>query len=90
MKSDIAYVGDILESARLIRQYVARSDRESFQADSLLQDAIVRRLEIIGEATKRLSDTFRARYPEVRWKQMAGMRDLLIHDYDEVDLDLVW
>ena len=50
----------------------------------------MRRISIIGEATKRLSDDFRAQHAEVPWKEMAGMRDVIIHDYDEVDLDEVW
>ena len=55
-----------------------------------LQDALVRCLEVIGEATKRLSQDFRDRHPEVPWRAMAGMRDLLIHAYDRVDLEEVW
>jgi uncharacterized protein with HEPN domain len=56
----------------------------------MAQDAVIRQFEIIGEATKRLSVDFRARYPEVPWKDMAGMRDKLIHDYLNVDLRVVW
>jgi len=56
----------------------------------MCQSAVVRQLEIVGEATKRLSDAFRERHPEVPWRVMAGMRDVLIHGYGEVDLDEVW
>ena len=55
-----------------------------------MQDAIIRRLEIIGEAVKNLSALFRAKHPDVPWKKMAGMRDILIHEYFDVDLALTW
>jgi uncharacterized protein with HEPN domain len=61
-----------------------------FYADERTQDACVRQLEIIGEATKRLSPAFRERYTHVQWRLMAGMRDRLIHDYVQVDLAIVW
>ena len=61
-----------------------------FQADEVLTRAFVRSLEIIGEATKKLPNSFRASHPEVAWRAMAGMRDRLIHDYMGVDYELVW
>ena len=81
---------DILDCARLIRKYVDGLDREVFDSDVKTQDAIIRRLEIIGEATKHLTTAFRQEHAHIPWKQMAGMRDIAIHDYSEVDLDLVW
>jgi uncharacterized protein with HEPN domain len=67
-----------------------RTDRE-FLSDILeAQDAVVRNLEIIGEATKRLSDEVRTRYPAIPWRSMAGVRDRLIHDYFGISLDVVW
>jgi hypothetical protein len=59
-------------------------------ASDILQDAVVRNLEIIGETTKRLSDACRQQHPQIPWRQMAGMRDVLIHAYDRVDLEEVW
>lgn len=56
----------------------------------MIQDAVIRNFEIIGEATKKLNDDFRAKYPEIEWKKIAGMRDKLIHDYIGVDLWAVW
>lgn len=56
----------------------------------MIQDAVVRQLEIIGEATKRITKDFRNNNPEIPWADMAGMRDILIHDYIDVDLDIVW
>ena len=63
---------------------------ESFSADETLRRAFVRSLEIIGEATKKVPDDFRATHPAVEWRAMAGMRDVLIHDYFGVDFELVW
>ena len=63
---------------------------EAFLADRMRQDAIIRKLEIVGEAVKRLSDATRAQRPEIPWKQIAGMRDRLMHAYFGVDLGLVW
>lgn len=65
-------------------------DREGFLENSLIQDGVVRQLEIIGEAAKKLSQEFRNKYPQNPWKDMAGMRDKLIHGYFGVDLDAVW
>jgi uncharacterized protein with HEPN domain len=64
--------------------------RTAFFESPMIQDAVVRNLEVIGEATKQVPDSLRARAPELSWREMAGMRDKLIHDYLGVDLNLVW
>lgn len=84
------YLEDIRQSILAIEEYAAGSSREGFAADRKLQDAVIRRLEVIGEAAKQLPDDFRARYPEVPWQQVAGLRDVLIHEYFGVKLLRVW
>lgn len=80
---------DILTAIRRAQGFPI-PDRETFLASDVLQDAVVRNLEIIGEVTKRLSDAFRQQHPQMPWREMAGMRDVLIHAYDRVDLEEVW
>ena len=87
---DAAYIWDILKAARLIREFVSDIDRAHFDQDRKTHFAVIAQLQIIGEATKRLSDKFRNTQPQVPWKSMAGMRDVLIHLYDQVDLAEVW
>jgi uncharacterized protein with HEPN domain len=86
---DAIYLDHILGAIAKIETYAAAGE-ERFFADSQCQDAIIRQLEIIGEATKLLSRSLRTRYSEVAWRRMSGMRDVLIHNYMGVDLDLVW
>jgi uncharacterized protein with HEPN domain len=90
MSRDLTYVLDILIAARCIQTYMAGIDRPTFEQDTMRQDAIIRRIEIIGEATRRLSLEFRATHPNIPWQDMAGIRSRLIHDCDEVSLSLVW
>ena len=87
---DLTYLEHIKDSIEKIRSYTEGLSEEDFQASTLVQDAVVRQLEIIGEATKRVSGEIKQEYPEVPWKDMAGMRDVLIHDYINVEIDIVW
>jgi uncharacterized protein with HEPN domain len=90
MSRDPANLLDILISARLIREYIQGADREAFITDRALQDAVMRRMVIIGEATRRISPEFRSEHPEIPWRGMTGIRSKLIHDYDKINLDTVW
>jgi uncharacterized protein with HEPN domain len=90
MSRDDASIADILKAARLIQQFIADKDRAAFDNDPQIQSAVIYQLLIIGEATKRLSESFRDTQTAIPWRGMAGMRDVLIHGYDIVDLDQVW
>jgi uncharacterized protein with HEPN domain len=90
MQHDQAYLLDILEAARLAVVYARDVSQADFLQDTQLQDAVIRRIEIMGEASKRISQSTRESHPEIPWSEMAGMRNLMIHDYDDVDLDIVW
>ncbi len=81
---------DVLDSARSIRVYLAGVSHESFLADAEKQDAVLRRFEIIGEAASRLAPETQARFPTLPFRAMRGMRNIIAHDYGEVDLELVW
>lgn len=89
MSGDRAYLEHIHEAIRRVMEYTA-TGRDDFMARTLLQDGVIRNLEIVGEATKKLSPELRARYPELPWKGMTGLRDVLIHNYLGVDLRMVW
>ncbi len=90
MKDDKIYLEHILQSIDRIEDYLSGKDHHAFSDDFMTQDAVVRQLEIIGEATKRISKDLRNLNPQVPWSDMAGMRDILIHDYIDVDIDIVW
>ena len=81
---------DILRAARLAVQFKGDLDKEGFLDDLKTQSAILHQLLLLGEAVKRLSEEFRARHPDVPLRAIAGMRDKLIHEYNEVDVDEVW
>ena len=81
---------DILNAGRLIAGYVADTTLEQFAGDSMKQDAVVRRIEIIGEATWHLNDETRAAFPSLPFRQMRGMRNIVAHDYANVNVQIIW
>jgi uncharacterized protein with HEPN domain len=89
MRSDRAYLLDILEAIAHIERYLP-SERVSFDADERTQVWMVNRLQIIGEASRKLSDALRQRHPDIPWREIIGMRHILVHGYFEIDPDIVW
>ena len=87
---DRGYLLDILDALGLVRRYVHGVARDQFCLDTKLQDAVIRRLTIVGEATRRLSDEAKSQFPEVPWPQMAAFRNIAVHEYDRIDLEIVW
>ncbi|MBI9015971.1 MAG: DUF86 domain-containing protein [Phycisphaerae bacterium] len=90
MKDDSVYLRHILESIEKIQRYIQQSEFDDFAANSLLIDAVVRNLEIIGEASGAISEDFKISYKEIPWRQMKGMRNALIHQYFGVEVKVVW
>lgn len=93
IKDNFLYIDHILDSIEKIEKiekYVENLTVHDFTENELIQDAVIRNFEIIGEATKRLSKDFRAENQEIPWKKIAGMRDILIHDYLGIDIYSVW
>ncbi len=89
MKDVALYLVHIRESIANIISYTEEG-RDAFFSDRKTQDAVVRNFEVIGEAAKRVPESFRKRWPELPWRQLAGFRDILIRQYERVDLDEVW
>ena len=91
MKKDVSvFVEDIMEGIEKIERYVEGMSKKEFLEDSRTQDAVIRRLEVMGEAVKNIPQEFRDEYPKIPWKQIAGMRDILIHGYFGVNLERIW
>jgi uncharacterized protein with HEPN domain len=91
MKKDpLVYLKHNLTCINKIQTYTDGFNEQKFLANSLIQDGVIRNLEIIGEATKQLNQEFRSRYEDIPWKRIAGLRDKLIHDYIGVDMWAVW
>lgn len=90
MKKDArVYLVHMLERIKRIQAYI-QPGRDAFFSEILIQDAVIRNLEIIGEAARKIGEDYRVAHPEFQWKGMTGLRNILIHDYEEVDLEKVW
>jgi len=90
MKEDLIYLKHILHAIERIEEYTGNLKYEDFVINYLVQDGVIRQLEIIGEATKHLSGTITGTYSDIEWKDVAGMRDKLIHHYMGVDIEVLW
>ena len=85
-----AYLKDILEAVYKIERYTENIGFEEFVSNELVQDGVVRNLEIIGEAAKNIPEDIKREYPDVEWRKIAGLRDILIHAYFGIDVEIVW
>lgn len=90
IRDDRVYLAHIVDALQQITKYTENLDEDGFRTARIVQDAVIRQFEIIGEATKNLSDEFRLKHPTIPWKDLAGFRDKLIHQYFGVDIALVW
>ena len=89
-KNDSIFLKHMLDAINLIEEYLRDKDYDEFKNNHMLQDEVIREIEIIGEATKNLSMEFRNKHLNIPWRQIVGMRDKLIHGYFGVDIDAVW
>jgi len=89
-KNDLAYTDHIITCIKKIRKFVKGIDKKEFAKNELIQDAIIRNFEVIGEASKKISPDFKKVYHDIPWKEISGMRDKLIHDYLGVDIEVIW
>jgi uncharacterized protein with HEPN domain len=90
MKDDRLYLIHITESITRIESYTAGLDFAGFMQSTLVQDAVIRNLQVLAESTQRLSGEFKAQHAEIEWYQIAGMRNILVHDYLGIDLETIW
>lgn len=89
-KDEKIFLKHMLESIELITKFTKDLSKEDFLDNPLVQEGVMRRIEIMGEAVKNIPKSFRDNHPEIEWRKIAGTRDVLIHDYLGTDLDLVW
>ena len=90
MHHDLQSLLDMLASAKLATRYIAAQSKADFLSDLQLQDAVIRRLAVIGEASRRIPETTRQDFPTIPWVEINGMRNRLIHEYDDLDLEIIW
>jgi uncharacterized protein with HEPN domain len=84
------FLSDILDSMNSIEEYIEGTDYDDFIANKMMVDAVLRNLEILGEAAKNVPDHVRAKYPKIPWRRMIGLRNIVVHEYFGVDLENIW
>ncbi len=89
-RSALLLVQDMLDSIQKIRRYTYGLSQETFQENDLVVDAVVRNLEVIGEAARQIPEAVRERYPAIPWRRVIGLRHVVVHAYFDVDLEIVW
>ncbi len=89
-RDDLGRLQDILDAIKRIEHYMRGTNRKKFADDLMRQDAIIRQIEIIGEAGRNVSAEFQEQHPEIPWSEMIGMRNKIVHDYFEIDIPTVW
>ena len=89
-KDNLVYVQDIFDCIGQINEYIGNTDKVTFVNSGMLKDAVIRQFEIIGEASSRLKADFKNKYPDIPWQKTKDLRNLLIHDYDGVDVESLW
>ncbi len=87
---DPAYLWDMLDAAQAVVRFMAGRDIDAYTADEVLRAAVERKIEIIGEAARRVSESFRLAHPEVPWRKVMAQRHVLAHDYGEIEDDIIW
>ena len=90
MLRDKSSLLDILNACESIERYIKNKAFNDFDKDEMMQDAVIRKIEILGEASNRISEETKTRFPDLPWDKMKGMRNILIHMYDELDLNIIW
>lgn len=87
---DLIYLGDILDAIGRIESYTAGIKKSEFMGNFMMQDAVMRQIEIVGEASNSVSDEFQEKYQELPWFQMRGIRNKIVHDYRGINLHVIW
>ena len=90
MSRDNASVLDIFLAGQRVLEFAQDLSRDELETDRMRHSAILYQIEIMGEATKRLSNDYRNQHPDIPWREIAGMRDIIVHQYDRIDFDVVW
>ncbi|MEW6287984.1 MAG: DUF86 domain-containing protein [Chloroflexota bacterium] len=89
-RRDLTYLGDILDAIKRIESYLRGVKKEEFLDNHMMQDAVMHQIEIIGEASNNVSDEFQEKHPELPWMEMRAIRNKIVHDYREINLNVIW